>query len=401
MATQPKKEERWSKSPLVLLGIDQRFNSAAEIGKNPFFDTVIKLAHEFGWELRSVDAMGKDLHVDRPIKGALVSTLPTDPLSLKLLEMHCPTVRIGNLPHFDDNVMPAVLPDIESYGRLAAEHFNSCGFKEAAFIGFYPENITSNRHAMFFAFRERIREFGMNFHLMSDGKNNEYGETRNEKMERVERELITWLGSIPKPVGVFCATDIKAGCLNIACSKIGLKIPEEVAILGCGNSYNCELNPVSLSSIYARRDEEAKAAMLLLKGLMNGAPPPKKPIMIPGGIIERQSTNVLAVSDPVVAKTLRFIWDHYGDQRLTIDEIATESGFSRRTLERKFRISLNRGINSMLQKKRLEECCKLLDTTSLTTEELSEKVGFSSGNYLHRAFAKAFDMTPREYRLKS
>ena len=127
---------------------------------------------------------------------------------------------------------------------------------------------------------------------------------------------------------------------------------------------------------------------------------PAAPVMIPPkGVVERQSTNILAIPDPVVARALNFLWQHFAES-LSVDEIAAEVGVCRRTLERGFRKHLKRSVNAELQRKRLEQCRKLFKTTDYTLAEIAPQIGFSSGNYLQIAFKKTFGITPRAYRLK-
>lgn len=361
---------------------------------------MLELAREWGWELRGTWLSAAEYCADRPLAGALIRDLPTSPLAQQLRQRSCPVVRIGALPHPDDHLLPAVLPDLAASGRLAAEHFASRSFKKVAYVGYDPEDFGANTHAMYVAFREQAGELGMECRLLSLAKSDRKGEP-DRQAQRME-DLVAWLDKLSKPVGVLCFNDIMAERVGLACTRAGLIVPEEVAILGYGNSLQCEIAAVKLSSVDPALERRVKVAMQLLRRLMHGEPAPDAPVMIhPAGIVERQSTHVLAVSDPVVAQALRFIWDHFDDKTLTINEIAADTGVCRRTLERKFRYCLDRGINAELKRKRLECCCKLLTRTDLTTEELAAQTGFSSGTYLHKVFAKAYGMPPGEYRLKN
>ncbi len=113
----------------------------------------------------------------------------------------------------------------------------------------------------------------------------------------------------------------------------------------------------------------------------------------------RQSTDVLAVSDPIVAKALRFIWNNL-ELQLSIEEIALEVGVSRSILDHAFKRSLGRTPNAERQRKRLENCAELLRSTDLNISEIGEQVGLVSIPYLHTTFKAEFGMTPREFRLK-
>jgi LacI family transcriptional regulator len=360
-------------------------------------EPMLELAREWEWDLRGTWISPDAWPPDRPFAGALIADLPTTPQAKRLRKTACPAVRIGARPHPRDDLLPAVLPDLVANGRLAAEHFSSRSFKQVAFVGHNPENPDANMHPVYVAFRQRADELGMTCHLLSLAELK--GENASDRQARRTRELVSWLGGLPKPAGVFCFNDIMTEWVEMATAQAGLTVPEEVALLGYGNSMQCELAPVQLSSVDTALNERAKVAMRLLRRLMKGEPAPKAPIMVPSpSIVERRSTNVLAVADPTVARALRFMWDNF-DQDLSVDDVAQEVGVNRRKLERGFRQSLGCTVRDELRRRRLDVACDLLRSTRDPIADIATKVGYRSSQYLHRAFRAAYNMTPRAYRL--
>jgi LacI family transcriptional regulator len=350
-----------------------------------------EIAREWEWELRGTWISSAELPRDRALAGALITDLPITPLAQHLRDVACPAVRIGARPHPDDELLPAVLPDLAASGRLAAEHFAARSFKNVAYVGHKPDNLDANTHATYKAFRQRTGELGMACHLMSTAAmGKQAGRTG---------ELVTWLDRLPKPVGVFCFNDIMAERVGLASVQANLTVPEDVALLGYGNSLQCQIMPVRLSSVDPGLDERVKVAMRLLRKLMKGEPAPKQPIMVPpAGVVERRSTNVLAVANPTVARALRFMWDHF-DQDLSVDDVADELDVNRRTLERLFQRTLGRSLRHELRRRRLQVACDLLRSTNDPIADIAPRVGYRSTQYLHRAFRDAYGMTPRAYRL--
>jgi LacI family transcriptional regulator len=331
--------------------------------------------------------------------GALVGCLPTDPLARRLQELRCPSVRVGHLPHPDDHLFPAVLPDLTASGRLAAEHFAERGFRNVAYVGHDP---WSDAHAFYEGFQARALELGCKSHLLRI-KSAEISSLRKPaaKYERTARQVGDWLGGLPNPVGVLGYSDAMAAAICAMCSSVGLTVPEDIAVLGLGNDrLDCELAPVELSSIDTAQDEAGRQAVLLLQRLMDGESAPREPIMVPpNGVVERYSTDVLAVRDPMVGRAMRFMWDHL-DLDLSVDRVAEEVAVPRRQLERAFRRNLDRGVNAELLRKRLERCRELLRTTNVSITDLAPTIGFRSKDYLHAVFRRTFGMTPRQYRLR-
>jgi len=356
---------------------------------------IAEQAREFGWDLLDLRFTRGSLPEDRMPSGALIEWLPTDPLARDLRKMGCPSVRLGKLPHPNDDLLPAVIPDGVATGRFAAEHFAERRFKNVAYVGRKPWSLS---RTMYEAFRDRAAELGGTCHLLRIGNETVTG---RQKYEARALEVGQWLKGLPKPVGLLAFSDSQAATLCTMCRRSGLTVPEDVAVLGLGNDLlDCEMSPVALSSIDVARDEWGRQGARLLQGLMNGKPAPERPVMIrPNGVISRRSTDVLAVADPAVGKAMRFMWDHL-EQNLSVDDVASEIGMPRRQLERAFRKHLKRGINAELRRKRLEYCCELLRSTTISITDIAPMVGFRSGDYLHASFRQAFGMTPRQYRLR-
>jgi DNA-binding LacI/PurR family transcriptional regulator len=135
-------------------------------------------------------------------------------------------------------------------------------------------------HVLYMAFRERGGERGMTVHLHNYAAAMPEGEVPGKQCALKAEDIRRWLAGLPKP-GVFTFNDKSAIQICRAALEKGLRVPEEVAVLGHGNSIRCELSPVALSSIDVGREEAALAAMRLLRRLMQGEPGPQAAVMIP------------------------------------------------------------------------------------------------------------------------
>ncbi|MHC4250625.1 MAG: helix-turn-helix domain-containing protein [Planctomycetota bacterium] len=184
-----------------------------------------------------------------------------------------------------------------------------------------------------------------------------------------------------------------------ACELAGLHVPEQVAVLCRGNQPDmCESAPVPLSAIDTNTAEQGRQLVLLLKRLVDGRPAPRGPIYVPPSrIVERRSTDILAVPDPRVAAAIRFIWDNIG-QAIGVDAVAHHVGISRSTLERAFRQCLGRGVGAELRRKRLGRSKELLRGKDMTIAEIVRAVGLTDKRRFRQAFEKAYGLTPHQYR---
>lgn len=295
-----------------------------------------------------------------------------------------------------DNIVPAVVADREAEGRLAAEHYAERGFRSVGIVHFDQMNLYDT------AFRDRALELGCQFRDLdlSPGR-----PRRNESpaaiYERQSKRFCEWVAKVLQPIGLLQRSDLSAARFCNFCLQGGIRVPDEVALLGRGNDVTvCDFAPVRLSSIHLDTEARMASAIGLLDDMLAGRKVPREPLFIPpNSIVTRESTDVRASQNPDVAKVLRHMWNHYDDLELSVDAIATVVGFSRRKLERLFRAELDQTVNDALLERRLERCCELLITTDINVSDLCYKIGLRSKGYLCRAFKDTYGMTLKQYRL--
>jgi len=364
-------------------------------------EAIVKLAREWEWDLLDYSLVYGLFPDDPPPCGALIDVLGDRPLAQQLQKQGCQSVRLGRLPNPFDRLLPAVLPDVAAAGRLAADHFLKRSFAHLAIIGWHTDDPFCDRYQCYQAFRSSAAEQGASVHSYNMIKLYQPNESAAERFERRKRQIGGWLKGLPKPLAVLTYADWMAAQLCVMCQRIGLNVPEEVAILGMGNSTWCERSLVGISSIMLNEVERAKQAMLLLRDLMAGKPGPVDPVMIPpAGIKLRRSTDVLALNDLLVSKAMTFIREHFKENP-GVQDVAEEVGLSSRQLERRFGKSLGRSVNQELMRHRLEHVQHLLRTSPATIADIAPAAGFRSTRHLHFSFRRAIGMTPQQYRSDS
>lgn len=94
------------------------------------------------------------------------------------------------------------------------------------------------------------------------------------------------------PDGIFCFNDpLAMGAVNEAVNQ-GLKIPEDIAIIGCGNLHYDDSLRVPLSSIDQHSQRiGTEAAKLVLATMKSQATPKPKTMLLPPELIVRESTQ--------------------------------------------------------------------------------------------------------------
>lgn len=336
-------------------------------------------------------------HGCEPI-GAIVD-LPADHDQIRpIMDLGCPIVRVGIMPHPLDHQVPAVICDLPAIGRLAADYFARRNFQHVAYVGRDPWGIAQ---VVFESFEQHAEQLGLVCHALRLS-NRASSEEMRAYHHRRAIETEQWLAGLPKPVGVLAPAPSLGAQLCIACAAAGLEIPEQVAILSAANQLPfCQTSPIPLSAVDRNDRAVGREAVSLLRRIVQGQAPSAAPIIIPPvGVVERQSTDVLAVPNPVVARALRFIWDHL-DAKTSVDDIANVVGTSRRTLERAFRSTLGCSVHTERNRKRLEYCAGLLRTTDRNIEAIAAAAGFPSASSMYRAFQKRYHMSPGDFRKQS
>ena len=352
-------------------------------------------------------------------KCVLVNTLPTPSISLDpitvlkrqqpdgviaaitekeiahaLREMAIPTVDICDWhPQYR---FPRLQPDDVAVGRMAAQHLLEC---HLIHFGFYGDFRVTWCRRRFKGFSQVLREAGFSC-ARFDAAQYASRDWIAACWSSSTAELQTWITRLPKPVGILGASDQRGLHLLDACSERNIHVPEDVAILGVDNdTLLCELAQPPLSSVATDTERLGYEAAALLDGLMRGAAAPCQTILIANrGVVTRQSTDMLAVGDPSVAAALRFIRDSHG-KGISVGHVLARIPESRRTLERRFRQWLNRGIQEEIRRVRLERAAQLLRDTDLPLKALATRAGFSSATRLSKAFHRVFDRPPRAYRM--
>ena len=94
------------------------------------------------------------------------------------------------------------------------------------------------------------------------------------------------------PDGVFCFNDpLAMGAVNEAVNQ-GLRIPEDIAIIGCGNLHYDDSLRVPLSSIDQHSGQiGSEAARLVLEALKSKVAPKLRTVLLPPELVVRESTQ--------------------------------------------------------------------------------------------------------------
>ncbi len=290
--------------------------------------------------------------------------------------------------------IPNILGNDRQIGTMAAEYLLNKGFRHFAFCGINGMWWSADR-GRFFA--ERIQAAGFNTDV--------YKSLKKHTMPIWPEEpefMAQWLHTLLKPCAVFACTDDRCCQLAEACKRAGIKVPEEVALLGVDNDeLVCELAFPPLSSIVLNAEKGGYDAAAVLHRMMRGEKVGKIEIPIPAPrIVTRQSTDVIAVNDPVVASALGYIREHHR-KGISVDDIACHAGISRRVLEIRFSKLMKCSVYEEVLRLRMNHACLLLMETNLSVTQISDTLNYDELKYFSRSFRQIIGMSPLAYRKQS
>ncbi|WP_298932758.1 DNA-binding transcriptional regulator [uncultured Ramlibacter sp.] len=317
-------------------------------------------------------------------------------VSAALSSMQLPVVAVGS-SYADEATYPAGVPyvatDNQALVQQACGHLIDKGLRQFACYSL-PESPL-NRWA-----QERERAFETL--MLRDGmacRIHRGLATSAPTWDSAARQLVGWLQTLPKPVGIIAVTDARARQLLQACILAGLAVPDEVALVGIDNdTLGQHLTRIQLSSVSQGTHEMGRTAAHLLHQMLGGAVLKDTRIVVPpAGIHPRASTQCEAPHGPYVMRALHYI-RQYACQGIKTEQVATHVGLSRSSLETWFRRELRRTVHDEILLYKLQHARTLLQESPLSGAEVASRSGFGSVQYLNAVFKRELGCTPREYR---
>ncbi len=286
--------------------------------------------------------------------------------------------------------------DEAGVGRMAAEYFVKRGFKHFAFCGF-DDMIWSQQKCD--GFKRTLAETGF--------KTSIYHQPLAKHLHKSAKEqplIADWLKSLLKPLALMTCNDDRAQDVLAACKIAEFKVPDEVAILGVDNDeLICNFSYPQLSSITLSTERAGYEAAKVLDKLMRGqkiAKNEKEVTILPLHVVTRQSTDITAIEDKVVAEAVSFIRRN-SRKMIQVGDVAQAVGLSRRALEQHFRKALAHSVHEEIKYTRVNQMANMLISTNLSISQIAKLLGYPyATNNISRYFKQQKGMSPLDYHRK-
>ena len=288
--------------------------------------------------------------------------------------------------------VPTIRSSAESIARLAFKYFRERGFERFAFAGYDGMFWSDDRKELFAKF---VQKAGCSFYGYACSK-----ERKRREWADDHEILADWLKQLPKPIALLTCNDDRAQQVLKACRRAELSVPEEIAIVGIDNDeFVCTLAHPPLSSISLGLEIAGYEAASVLDRMIQGEK--LDDLVIPvdaNSIVTRQSSDILAIGEPLIAQAVKFIREHVREP-IQIDDIVDHLPVSRRCLCDRFKKSMGYGVHQYIKKQRIAYMEQLLVTTDMSISDIAYHMGFSSDEHIAAYFRSVKSVNLHKYRL--
>ena len=325
---------------------------------------------------------------------------------LRLMPDHPPLVVCTYYPLSEESMDRLgnggeLILDNEGIGRQVADFFIKHGHSNFAFLRsrVATESIAGDIRCE--AFRRRIEErlgTSCTFSKFVTGvvtANEDFWETGDNTAEE-------WVRSLPLPCAVLTNDDREAANFIDLCKKLGIKVPDDIEVLGANNSHGfCEQTHPAISSWIADYEKGAKEAVKLLMALIANPnlPRAQRSVVLSAFRLVERGTTSNGEHGYIVARAREFISQN-ACKGISVMDVVANVGVSRRLLEMRVREATGQSLLEMIQAVRLESVCHLLATTTLPISEVTERSGYKQTSNLSHIFRKTYGISMREFRAR-
>ena len=281
--------------------------------------------------------------------------------------------------------------DNAAIGALGARHIVSLGsFNSHGFVHSTNPLCTDARCR---GFAETLRQAGR--HVIM-----EFRPDPRKCPDEQAKALVRWLVDLPKPAAVMTASDACALHVLEAVARGGIKVPEQIMIVGTDNDeLLASHSSPPLTSVQPGHFEMGFKAAAELERLMSTRRRSKTRMTTipPQRIVVRESTRMARPAAMLVKRA----WDYIRQKAglgVSATDVTAFLGCSRELADLRFREVEGCTLRAALEGYRLKEVKRLLRTTSRPVSAIARECGFKSASHLSHLFRLRTGISPKDWR---
>jgi len=235
-------------------------------------DYLLLVSNADDWRATASTAQSKQ------IEGVILGGSAQPDLVSEFQSRNVAVVMVNN--HMAGFDVPCVVSDERGGVRQAVEHLIGRGHRRIAMIAGRFSPYTAG--ARYNAFLEVMEDRG----LTVDASGVKMCDPQVEQAAQAAREL---LEQPDRPTAILGANDIIAAGALKAARRMGLRLPEDLAVIGFDDSTICPVLEPTLTSVHINCRKMGELCMERLKSLLNGETDIPRVTVVPAELVLRES----------------------------------------------------------------------------------------------------------------
>lgn len=224
-------------------------------------------AAELGMKLEVVNPRQdlQSLISARYVQGLVLETPRLSGPQIKQLKRRFRTVGLNAYLH-DDTDGISIMGDSFGGFRLALRELLKLGHERVAYLGYedIPENRDQRNHERSAAFTETCHTLGV---ALADDAVAHIPSTAHERIDRsreIGQVLSAWFDQPQPPTALLCHNDLLAARTLMVALEMGIRIPEQLSLIGYDNEALCNMLTPQLTSICPQFAQMGRLAVTTL-----------------------------------------------------------------------------------------------------------------------------------------
>lgn len=251
---------------------------------SPIFEAVLQTAAKHGYSLfvssdKDLRLPSGELYMKKQMDGVIIAGKTDTDTVMSLMRQHIPVVLLNNM--LDITGLPSVTTDHYGGATQAMEHLFERGHRKIGLIAgrFSPHPYNMRLNAYTDAHRRNGCEVDYRF-----------VQTIEPTLDDAIRCATSVLAMEDRPTALFCTNDTIAVGAVKAALRAGLRVPEDVAVVGFDDSYICRMVEPELTTVRVDTNQMGHTAANTLIAMINGNPVDISHVMVKTELIVRKST---------------------------------------------------------------------------------------------------------------
>jgi len=258
----------------------------------------------------------------------IIARIATPSMARHVMATGVPVVNVctAEIPGID---LPRVVTDLNAAARMGIQYMLDHGLRHFAYCGLNGRSYVKRHH-------QAVVQAGADAGCDCTTYRAPLSTRSPTRWRERQRDLQAWLLALPKPVGIVAWAGDRGLDVIQTCRQVGLSVPDDIAVLAADDDpLLCEACHPPMSGIALTSEQIGYEAAATLDRLMHHRRTPRLVLVPPTRVVERQSTETLAMEDREVAQAVAFIRTH-ADTPIQVADVLRATPLSRRQFERRF-----------------------------------------------------------------